>query len=213
MQATGSTEERGKWGRSDLARTADARDTAARATAKATDREQRAMRKARAELLDRWHHKNAGTPETHEANRRRRPGAIARLHASGHLTDDEKAWAEHIQAAAEQIMAGVATRTCSLETRVDTSRHGDAFFEALSAVWREMAYSRWRAEIGPGAALVLDIVVHDVGLARAAAAHRTHVRRARKLLSEALHLWARTHGAVRREVTAADLVAAHAGLL
>ncbi|WP_328277719.1 hypothetical protein [Sphingobium sp.] len=213
MQATGSTETHSKWGRSDRARAADQRDVAARVTAKATDREQRALRKARAELLDRWHHKNAGTPETHEANRQRRPGAIARLHASGYLTDDEKAWAEHIQAAAEQIMKGVATRTCSLETRVDASRHGDAFFEALGAVWREMAYSRWRTAVGPSAALVLDIVVHDVGLARAAGTHRMHVRRARRTLTDALHLWARIHGAVRKEVTAADLVAAHAGLL
>ncbi|MFB0875477.1 MULTISPECIES: hypothetical protein [unclassified Sphingobium] len=174
--------------------------------------EERRLRKARAELIDRWRHKNAGTPETHEANRQRRPGAIARLHASGHLTDDEMAWAEHIAVAAEQIMAGVATRTCSLETRVDMSRHGDAFFEALGAVWREMAYSRWRSAMGPSAALVLDIVVHDVGLARAAAAHHIHVRRARRLLTDALHLWARVHGAVRKDVTAADLVAAHAGL-
>lgn len=173
---------------------------------------ERGFRKARAELLDRWHHKNAGTAETHEAHRQRRPGAIARLHASGYLTDDELAWAQEIAAAAQAIMADAGVRTCSLETRIDASRHGHAFFEALGAVWREMAYSSWRTML-PDAGLVLDIVVHDVGLARAAAAHGMHVRRARKLLVDALHLWMRAHAQVRRMIGPADLAAAQAGIL
>lgn len=175
-------------------------------------KEERGFRKARAELLDRWHHKNEGTPETHEAHRRRRAGAIARLHASGYLTDDELAWSQEIAAAAAQLMADATVRTCSLETRIDVSRHGDAFFEALGAVWNEMAYSRWRAAMGTDAAMVLDIVVHDVGLVQAAGRRGVHVRRARKMLVDALHMWMRIHAGVRREVSAADLAAAQAGL-
>lgn len=176
--------------------------------------EQRALRKARAQTLERWHHKNAGTPETHEAHRRQRPGAIVRLHASGYLDDDELAYAEQIATIAHRIMADVTVRTASLETRIDGSRHGDAFFEALGAVWNEMAYSRWRTAIGPGnAKLVLDIIVRDVGVARAAALHGMHVRRARRMLTDALSLWAQTHRRVRDEVTPADLAAAHAGLI
>lgn len=179
-----------------------------------TDREQRRLRKERAELLKRWSHKRAGTPETHEAHRRQRPGAIARLHASGFLNDDELAWSQEIAAAAEQIMADAQVRTASLETRVDTSRHGDAFYEALGAVRREMAYGRWRSAQSPkAAAMVLDVIVRDVGIARAAGAHGMHVRKARALMVEALHLWAKIHAAVRREVSAADLAASHAGLL
>jgi len=68
-------------------------------------------------------------------------------------------------------------------------------------------------QIGPHAAVVLDIIVHDVGVARAAADRGMHVRRARKLLVEALHLWMRIHAVVRKEVTPADLAAAHAGIL
>lgn len=200
-----------KWVRSPVAIAAG--DELAHAAAQRTRKEQRALRLDRDETVKRWKHKNAGTVETHEAHRRRRPGAIARLHASGHLNDDELAWAQEIAAVAMQIMAGAMTRTCSMETRVDTSRHGDAFFEALGAVWNEMAYSRWRVQLGASAGLVLDIVVHDVGLARAAAGRGMHARRARKVLLDALHLWTRIHDAVRREVTPADLVAAHAGLL
>lgn len=186
----------------------------AQAAAKRTSIEQRALRKARAQTLERWHHKNAGTPETHEAHRRQRPGAIARLHASGYLDDDEKAYAEQIAAIVARIMADVTVRTASLETRIDGSRHGDAFFEALGAVWNEMAYSRWRTAIGPAdAKLVLDIIVRDVGVARAAALHGMHVRRARRMLTDALALWAQTHRRVRDEVTPADLAAAHAGLV
>lgn len=186
----------------------------AQLAAKRTAIEQRVLRKARAQTLERWHHKNAGTPETHEAHRRQRPGAIARLHASGYLDDDELAYAEQIAAIVARIMADVTVRTASLETRIDGSRHGDAFFEALGAVWNEMAYSRWRTAIGPAdAKLVLDIIVRDVGVARAAALHGMHVRRARRMLTDALSLWAQMHRRVRDEVTPADLAAAHAGLL
>lgn len=175
--------------------------------------EERSFRKHRAELLDRWGHKNQGTPETHAAVAILRAGAIARLHASGYLNDDELAWADEIAAAAERIVADATVRTASFEGRVDSVRHGHAFFEALGAVWSEMAYSRWRTEMGPTAALVLDMVLHDVGIARAAANHGMHVRRARRVLTEALTLWARIHRAVRDEVSEADLLAAQAGIL
>ncbi|WP_256869294.1 hypothetical protein [Sphingobium lactosutens] len=189
-------------------------ETRAALARRRTDREQRALRKQRAALLKRWSHKREGTPETHEAHSRRRAGAIARLHSSGYLDDDELAMAEEIRAVADAIGADVNVRTASMETRVDTSRHGDAFFEALGAVWREMAYSRWRSAIGPKAAtLVLDIIVRDVGLARAAQGQGMHARRARRTLTEALANWARIHRDVRKEVSPADLLAAQAGLL
>lgn len=115
---------------------------------------------------------------------------------------------------AERIAADVTVRTANLEGRVDKSRHGDAFFEALGAVWREMTYSRWRAQLkGAEAGVLLDIVVRDIGVASAAAAHGMHVRRAKRLLTEALASWAAIHRRVRDEVSAADLAAAHAGIL
>lgn len=174
--------------------------------------QERTFRKGRATMLERFGHKNAGTPETHQAHAQRRAGAIARLHASGYLNDDEAAWAEEIAAAAERVMAGVGVRTANHGDRVDSIRHGHDFYEALGAVWSEMAYSRWRAQLGQGAALVLDVVVHDIGIARAAATHGMHVRRARRLLTDALNLWSAVHRRVRDEVTPADLAAAQAGL-
>lgn len=184
------------------------------ATRKSVDREQRRLRKERAETLKRWSHKREGTPETHEAHRRKRAGAIARLHASGYLDDLELALTQEIRAVADMIGADVTVKTASLETRVDASRHGDGFFEALGAVRREVAYGRWRAAIGPvAAALVLDMIVRDIGLARAAAASGMHARRARRTLTDALATWGRTYQAVRREITEADLIAAQAGLL
>lgn len=184
------------------------------AVRKRTDAEQRRLRKERADMLKRWSHKREGTAETHEAHRRQRAGAIARLHASGFLSDDELAWSQEIAAAAERIMADAGVRTASLETRVDTSRHGDAFHEALFSVWMEMAYSRWRAQLLPAVAtMALDMIVRDIGLTQAAAARGMHKRRARRLLVEALHHWARIFRDVRKEVTSADLVAAHAGLI
>lgn len=175
--------------------------------------QERLFRKSRAEMLDKFGHKNAGTPETHLAHAKRRAGAIARLHASGYLNDDEAAWAEEIAAAVERIMADIAVRTANLGDRVDSIRHGHDFYEALGAVWSEMAYSRWRVQMGPNAALVLDVVVHDIGIARAAASHAMHVRRARRLLTDGLNLWAACHRSVRDEVTPADLAAAQAAIL
>lgn len=187
------------------------RDWALRHPARAV--QERAFRKGRAVMLDRFGHKNAGTPETHLAHAQRRAGAIARLHASGYLNDDEAAWSQEIAAAAERIMADTAVRTANLGDRVDSIRHGHDFYEALGAVWSEMAYSRWRAQLGAGAALVLDIIVHDIGVARAAAAHGMNVRRARRLLTDALNLWAEVHRRVRDEITPADLAAAQSAIL
>lgn len=165
-------------------------------------------------LLEAWSHKNEGTPETHAAHAGRRAGAIARLHASGYLNDDQLAWSQEIAAAAERIMADVTARTANLEGRVDRCRHGDAFFEALGAVWRELTYSRWRAGLkGKDAGVVLAIVVQDVGVASAAAAHGMHARRAKRVLTDALAAWALIHRAVRDEVTPADLLAAQAAIL
>jgi hypothetical protein len=110
-------------------------------------------------------------------------------------------------------MADAFVRTASLETRVDVSRHSAGFFEALGAVWSEMAYGLWRKAIGADAGLALDIIVHDVGLVRAASSHAMSVPKARLRLKDALRIWAKVHRDVRDEVSEADLLAAQAGLI
>lgn len=181
--------------------------------------EERALRLDRRDLIDRWSHKRQGTPETHQKASRKRQGALARLYQSGAITIEQLGAAHEIAAVAERIGADVGVRTVSLETRIDQSRSGDAtFFEALGQVRREVAYGRWRAALpdvcdGIAVAAVLDMIVNDVGISVASRIHRLHVRRARKLLCDALDLWPTHLWDAVREVDEATLLAAQAGLL
>jgi hypothetical protein len=175
---------------------------------------ERRLRKERAQLLDRWDHKRNGTPETHERASRRRQGAMARLYQAGGIDRFQLAASDEIRQAAERIGADVALRTMSMETRVDRTFMGDAnFFESLRRVWDEMAYTRWRGRArGPIGAL-LEMIVEDTGVTIAARRYRMSNRTAKALLTDALDLWPKIHGDVRKEVDEGDLIAAHAGLL
>ncbi|MBB6191175.1 hypothetical protein FHS51_001397 [Sphingobium wenxiniae] len=174
--------------------------------------QERAFRKERAELIADFSHKRNGTPETHHHASRVQQGAVARLYASGRLAIEEVGWAQEIRTVAERIGADVAICTASLETRVDSSRHGDAFWEALGAVRAEVAYSRWRAALGGRAALPLDVIVGDLALTEAARRYRMSTRRAGAVLEASLQLWGAMIRATCRDVSAADLAAAQAGL-
>lgn len=180
---------------------------------------ERALRKGRAVMLDRWDHKHHGTPETHEHASRTNQGALARLCEKGVIDADQLHSALEIAAVAERIGADVAVKTASLETRIDSGRHGDGtFFERLGQVRREMAYTRWRAHLGASAGPVLDMIVGDfgggaVGFTVAARRHRMHHRRAKKLLIDALDAWPGFMGTVAKEVDDAALDAAQARML
>jgi len=158
---------------------------------------------------ERWEGR-AGTPETLD---RVREGALARLYRSGAIDAEQLASAEAILSGAELVGSPVALRTASLETRVDVTRLGDgSFYEALGRVRLEMAYGRWRAQVR-GVALVLEIIVGDVGITEAARRFRVHKRRAKKLLIDALDAWPPIAAGVYREVDPASLAAAHAAIL
>lgn len=176
-------------------------------------REERSFRKERDEQLRKFSHKRNGTPETHHHASQVRQGAIARLYNSGRLAIEEVAWAQEIRTVAERIGADVAVSTASLETRVDTSRHGDAFWEALGAVRAEVAYSRWRAQLGGRAAIALDIIVEDAAVTEVARRYRVSARKAGAFLEEALGLWGRLIQQACKEIDAATLAAAQAGIL
>lgn len=186
--------------------------------------EERALRLEGRETRDRWKHKRQGTPETHQKASRKRQGALARLYASGAISIDQLGAALEIAAVAERIGSDVSVRTVSLETRIDQSRNGDgAFFEALGQVRREVAYGRWRAGLpvicadgkggGVPIAVALDMIVNDVGVTVAARNARIHVRRARKILTDALDAWGEHLWSAVRAVDEATLLAAQAGLL
>lgn len=197
-----------------------AKQTAARAVASARTwdarhpvkaAEERALRKQRRQIRKEFGHKVNGTPETHFHAASTRQGAIARLYRSGKLFIDELARAVEIAATARRLSAEVSLRCVSLETRVDVSRHDHAFFEALGAVRREVAYRRWRAMLprpGPVVAMILD----DVGATRAARQARMRRAGVIMLLCEALDLWGQLMADATHDIDEATLLAAQAGL-
>ncbi|WCT78650.1 hypothetical protein [Novosphingobium humi] len=162
-------------------------------------------------------HRRNGTVETHQAAATMRQGALARLHRSGAISNDQLGWALEIQAEHERIDADVTVRSASLETRVDLSVCPDAaFFESLGRVRRAMAYSRWRRELPTvcadcltGAQHVLAMVVDDLGVTWAARRLRMSVRRTRKVLLDALDMWPGILEEVRGQVDEKDLLLAH----
>ena len=178
-------------------------------------RSERALRKARAVMTEQWGHKAQGTMETHARAARVHQGAIARMYERGKITLDQLGAASELRSVAERIGGDVAIRTCSMETRVDTSRgRGDGtFYEALAAVRAEVAYGRWRRAMGPQGAIVLDIVADDQALTVAARKWHMHVRRAQRMLCEALDMWSGLYENARDEISEADLIAAQAGIL
>lgn len=175
--------------------------------------QERAFRKQRALMVEEVGHKITGTIETHFHARRTRQGAVARLYASGRLSISELAWAEEIRTVVERIGRDVTVSTASLETRVDTSRHGDAFWEALGAVRAEVAYGQWRREMGGRAALPLDVIVEDLALTVAARRHHMSVARAGALLEESLQRWGRNIRDACLAVRERDLEHVHARLM
>lgn len=162
-------------------------------------------------------HRRNGTVETHQAAAVQRQGALARLHRSGAISNDQLGWALEIQAEHERIDADVTVHSASLETRVDLSACPDAiFFESLGRVRRAMAYTRWRRELPmvctgclTGAQHVLAMVVDDLGVTWAARRLRMSVRRTRKVLLDALDLWPAILKDVCGKVDGQDLLLAH----
>ena len=125
----------------------------------ATAAEEARLAAARAKIERDWDHKRHGTAPTLEHAQRNQTGPLRRLWLSGGIDADQLAAAVDIAEIAEAIQADVSVRTASLETRIDSGRCGDAGFESLGRVRREMAYTKWRGERGREAALVLEMIV------------------------------------------------------
>lgn len=151
--------------------------------------EERKLRKALAHAEQAFRHKVNGTVETHARAARARQGAIARLHHSGAINDEQLAAAALVTWVYDRIARDVTVRTASMETRVDSSPHGKACQENLWAVRMEIAYSHWRGLLGASAGPTLDVIIYDRGLVDAAASASMSARRLRRLVGEALTLW------------------------
>lgn len=172
--------------------------------------QQRFTRQARA-TRKQFSHKVNGTPETHFHASQTRQGALARLFVAGAISIDELARAAEIASVAEAIGRDTAVRTASLEARVDVSRNGGQFYEALGAVRREVAYTRWRAAL-PTPAPVLALIVEDLGITAVARRFRMRRARAAALLHAALELWATIYGETAKRIDAVELARAQARL-
>jgi hypothetical protein len=177
-------------------------------------RQERELRLERRAMLADFKHKVHGTIETHAQAAKVRQGSLARLHTKGAISNEQLGAALEIAAVHQRIGADVTVKTMSLETRVDVSRMGDgAFYEKLSHVRREVAYSRWRSRLPGPAGPILDMIAGDVGVVEVGRRYGMDPRRAKRLLTAALDLWPGMMGVARDEVDEASLAAAQAGIL
>lgn len=111
-------------------------------------RAERALRKAQAQAATDYGRKREGSAQTHAKAARVRQGALARLCQSGAISAEQLGAALEIAEVIARIGAALSIKGMSIETRIDQSPNPDAvFFEALSQVRREMAYTRWRAAL------------------------------------------------------------------
>lgn len=176
-------------------------------------RAERSLRLENLRTAKDWAHKVNGTPETHAKASRVRQGALARLYETGSIDANQLAAAASIAVVHARITSDVTIGTVSYETRVDTSQYfGGACFEKLGAVRAEVTYTRWRQEIADPA-VVLAMVIDDIGVNEAARRFGMRKDRAKELLTRALDLWSSVNDDACRDVDDATLAAAHAGIL
>lgn len=150
-----------------------------------------AMRHTRQDIVERWSHKNEGTPQTHEHAARTHQGALAGLHARGVITAEQLGWAVEIASVAEAIERDVAMTIVSYEPRIDNSASArNVLVEGLMKARRELAYSRWRKMLPMPKRLVLDMLVGEpIGYATAARRYGVHYRKVKKYLLRAIDRW------------------------
>lgn len=147
----------------------------------------------RVRMRERWSHKTNGTPETHEHAyaEAQREGALARLVMTGALNAHHLAAAEEIEKAYRAVTAEVAVRTAKLEPRSTGGGPMSASAPHIGAVILDRAYSAWREAVHPHGAMLLSIIIDDVGVTIAARHARMSNRRCRALLIDALDRWRR----------------------
>jgi hypothetical protein len=150
----------------------------------------------RVQLQEAYASRNGGTAETvaHLEHRQRRPGAIARLYASGAIDADQLAAADKIATTYRAVTADAPLKTASWETRTGGGcGGGDAGLPLVGSVLGEWAIEWWLGRIRQPDAM-LAIIVGDVALTAAAHRHALSVPKARNLVRDALDTWWRRYG-------------------
>lgn len=168
----------------------------------------------RAAMLERWKHKNEGTPETHEKSGID-IGALGRMFVQGYLSADQLAWAEEIALAAELIERDVSIKIVDYNPRIDCSSSGrDVLVEGIMSVRRQIAYREWRMLLPEPKALILSMLIGErLSYSAAARAYHVHKRKARSLLISSIDNWPEAMMIAEKEADAASIAAAHAGLI
>lgn len=187
---------------------------AARAEADPILRGELAMTAERVAMLDRWKHKNEGTPETHEKASRQRQGTIARLFENGTVDADQLGWAAEIAAAAEEMERDVTIRPMNYEPRIDCGHSTDGLLiEGLHRVRRSVAYTHWRSKLPSPKRMVLDVLAFEqVSLTRSAERCGVHKRLVKRAVIDALDRWPGALDHAARRVDDDDLAVMRAHL-
>lgn len=151
-------------------------------------------------LREAWSHKAQGTPETHQAAHEasKRPGALARLYATGTIDRDQIDAADQIRKAYRSITAEVPCKTASWDIRTGGGAYGAADLPLLESMEDEFRFNWWYRSTGRSAPAIMSIIVDDLGLTVVAARYGMATRRLRDLLVEALDLWWKNWGSTKR---------------
>lgn len=173
---------------------------------------ERQLREKREQIESAWSHK-AGTAQTHD--RTESSTTLSRMYFSGDIDQEQFAAGEQISAVYELIQRDVSVRVVSYEPRIDCSASGrDMLVEGILMVRREMAYGWWRERIRKPRQAILDMIVGEPqSLSKVARRYRIGKKRAKDILIHSLDLWSDACAWSEKQVDAAELAAAHAGLL
>ncbi len=159
-------------------------------------------RREAALAADRFNGK-AGTPQTLAYAASTHSGSLDQLERNGTITKDQREWAVEIANVYRAIEAEVGVKVASLEARVDNDHAArNRVAESVHRVRLHAAYTEWRDALPAPRQMVLDMIVGDaIGYTVAARRYRTHNRRAKQALIDALDRWPLCVRATFREIS------------
>lgn len=142
-------------------------------------------------------------------HRIRQQSALLKLMDDGQITPDHYFAAQQIARVAEMIERNAAVQCASLEARVDYAGSArNILAEKIGMVRLEAAYTRWRTSIAMPRRMIVDMVLEDRSLFATARVYRVGWPKAKRLLRDALDLWAELLVRAYREIGEEELRAA-----
>lgn len=178
------------------------------------EQQQKALTKQRKIIVEQFGGRE-GTPETRFHASRSRQGNIAGLLMAGKIDQEQLGWAEEIYRAYEIVASDVTIRNVSYEPRIDNqSSARDVLVEGIGRVRREVAYTYWRNNIPEPRAMIMEMLTGErISYSTAAIKYKMGKPKSLGLLIKAIDLWPTAVEQAVKNVDAADVAAAHAGLI